>query len=170
MGREDFLLIIDVQRGFINEATQHIPAQVEALQHNFSHVIATRFINRAGGPHDKILGWKRFQPESPDTKLAFAPAPHVKVIEKTKYSALNEAVYHELCHTLIDRVFLAGLDTDACVLKTALDLFDMGVRPVILSDYCASHGGADLHESALSQLRRLIGAEHVISGKAESFQ
>ncbi len=38
-----FLLIIDVQKGFINEWTRHIPARVESLQSEFDRLWVTRF-------------------------------------------------------------------------------------------------------------------------------
>jgi len=38
----------------------------------------------------------------------------------------------------MERVFIHGIDTDMCVLKIAMDLFDLGIEPVVLTDCCAS--------------------------------
>lgn len=59
---------------------------------------------------------------------------------------------------------LAGVDTDACVLKVALDLFDMGWRPRILIDACASGNGADYHDRAIEIFTRQLGRKAVIGG------
>ena len=42
------LLIVDVQKGFINDATRHIPARVADLAWRYDQVLVTRFINLEG--------------------------------------------------------------------------------------------------------------------------
>ncbi len=44
------LLIIDVQQGFINAATRHLPPKVADLQDDYDHVFVTRFVNPPGSP------------------------------------------------------------------------------------------------------------------------
>ena len=39
------LLIIDVQKGFINEYTRELPGKIEKLQNNYANVYAMQFIN-----------------------------------------------------------------------------------------------------------------------------
>ena len=57
----------------------------------------------------------------------------------------------------ITEIHICGIDTEGCVLKTAVDLFDAGVRPVVLVVACASTGGDELHRIGLRTMRRLIG-------------
>ena len=45
-----------------------------------------------------------------------------------------------LCDGLPEEVTLVGVDTDACVLATAIDLFEIGIRPIILEDCVGSSG------------------------------
>ena len=52
---------------------------------------------------------------------------------------------------------VVGIDTDMCVLKVALDLFDLGIEPVILVDCCASTAGLQAHLAGLSILSRNLG-------------
>lgn len=59
-------------------------------------------------------------------------------------------------------VYLCGFDTDCCVLATAIQLFELGICPVVLSYYCHSNGGEAAHVEALTCLNRLIGMQHVI--------
>lgn len=156
------LVIVDVQCGFINEATTHIPDAVFDLQHEYDHVAVTQFYNAPGSPWRKLLKWDRFDRNGEDYQLAFEPGEHALVIEKTTYSAVTDRLLNWLSAYDISDVHLCGIATDACVLKTALDLFEQEFRPVVLGYACASHGGADCHEEALHLLTRQIGADQVI--------
>jgi nicotinamidase-related amidase len=61
----------------------------------------------------------------------------------------------------IERVFLVGIDTDMCVLKLAMDFFDMGIEPIVLTDCCASTAGLQAHLAGLAVLSRNIGASRL---------
>jgi nicotinamidase-related amidase len=62
----------------------------------------------------------------------------------------------------INRIYIAGIDTDNCVLKCAVDLFEAGFVPVILADCCMSHAGIEAHQAALKILPRFIGPAQII--------
>ena len=156
------LLIVDVQKGFINGETEHVVSRVEQLQAEYEHVYATQFVNGEGSPYRKFLGWQRFAPGSEEVLLAFEPLPCVRVIVKNLYSSLNSELLEELEGNGIEEVHVCGIDTDACVSVTAVGLFEHGIRPVVISDACASHGGSEYHNAALKILRRLIGRNQII--------
>src|SRR6266516_266133 len=44
-----------------------------------------------------------------------------------------------------------------CVLKIAMDVFDLGIEPIVLVDCCASTAGLQAHLSGLAILSRNIG-------------
>ena len=156
------LLIVDVQVGFINDATRHILPKVEALQKRYKHVYATRFINADGSPYRRLLGWHRFYTDSDDVPLAFEPVGGVVVLDKYVYTCVTPAFLADLRDKGIEEVAICGIDTDACVSACAVDLFENGFRPVLLSDACASHAGAEYHEAALRILARLIGKNQIV--------
>ena len=156
------LLIVDVQVGFINDATRHILPKVEALQKRYKHVYATRFINADGSPYRRLLGWHRFYTDSDDVPLAFEPVGGVVVLDKQVYTCVTPAFLADLRDKGIEEVAICGIDTDACVSACAVDLFENGIRPVLLSDACASHAGAEYHEAALRILARLIGKNQIV--------
>ena len=156
------LLIVDVQVGFVNNATCHIVPKVEALQKEYPHVYATRFINAEGSPYRKLLDWHRFDESSNDVPLAFLPADNVTIIDKHIYTCVDDDFLKDLCSKGIEEVAICGIDTDACVSACAVDLFENGFRPVILSDACASHAGAEFHQAALRILTRLIGKSQIV--------
>ena len=83
------------------------------------------------------------------------------VMDKQVYNGASDESIRMLCR-LNDgmrpsRVFVAGMDTDACVLTTAVGLFEHGIRPVVLTRYCASGGGRESHNAGILCMRRLIG-------------
>ena len=50
-----------------------------------------------------------------------------------------------------------GYNTDCCVLKVALDLFDRGAKVRVLSEYCYSSSGEEHHQRGVEILKDLIG-------------
>ena len=157
------LIVVDVQTGFVNEHTRHVVPVVERLQHGYERIYATRFVNAGASPYRALLDWHRFGKGSTDAKLAFRPAPHAVIVEKHVYSCVTRSFLDELRQSGTTEVSLCGIDTDACVMTTALDLFQNGIRPVVLAEACASHAGPDYHEAGLKLLARLIGREQIVS-------
>lgn len=89
--------------------------------------------------------------------------PFVKnLYTKNTYTAITEELRRFLASHSIDTGFVCGIDTDCCVLKTAADLFEMGIRPYVLAHYSASNGGDDSQRAAITVLNRLIGPCNVI--------
>lgn len=161
----DVLIIIDVQRGFINDFTAHLPEKMPPLADAFDDVLVTRFVNPPGSAHRRLIGWDRFAPGSDDVALAFDPGSNRRVVDKSTYSALTPEVAAHLAATNPDRVVLAGIATDNCVLKTAVDLFEAGMTPVVLTDHVASHGGERAHDCGLLLMGRFIGDRQLIEAK-----
>lgn len=156
------MIVVDVQQGFVNEHTAHIPARVEALQQAYGTVFVTKFSNPEGSLYRRLMGWTRFAPGSPDTELAFTPAATAEVLDKAVYTCVTPALADRLRRDGIDEVHLCGIDTDMCVAKSAIDLAEAGFRPIVLGDACASHGGPEHHAAALSMLVRAIGRDQVV--------
>ena len=84
-----------------------------------------------------------------------------EIVQKTTYSACTESVLKLLQNNNISEVYLAGIDTDCCVLATAIELFDCNIRPIVLAQYCASNGGKRSHNAALTVLERTIGKAQI---------
>jgi len=58
-----------------------------------------------------------------------------------------------------------GIATDGCVLKTAVDLFEAGIRPVVLTDAVSSHAGDEVHQAGLLLISRFIGGEQLVTSE-----
>lgn len=155
------LLIVDVQAGFINPSTGHIPEAVQRLQDRFATVFASRFENAPDSPFRRWKGLARFAPGMPETALAFTPRADARVFAKGGYSAATDAVIAGAKDADLP-VHLCGIATDNCVLATAIDLFEAGIRPIVIADACASHAGPDYHEAGMLLLKRLLGEAQIV--------
>lgn len=156
------LLIVDVQNGFINEHTKHIPAMVEKIQANYDLVFATRFYNTNPSFYRKLIGWHRFDRDSDEFMLAFNLIDSGRIIDKPAYTCVDKLFISELKGYDIEAADVCGMDTDICVTKCAVDLFEYGIEPRVLANYCASYAGTSAHENALRTLERFIGKNQVV--------
>lgn len=161
-------MVVDVQKGFVNQPTQHIPARIQSLlnSHCFELVIFTRFVNAENSPYVRFLNWKRFlQATEIEIVKELQPYTHkanAKVFDKSIYTSISPEVLLLLQQRRINTAFVCGIDTDCCVLKTAVDLFEEGIQPVCLAHYSASNGGETSHQAALTVLARAIGKQNII--------
>ena len=160
------LLIIDLQKGFVKTPElERLSDMIVELSRSdqFDYVVATRFVNRAKSPYVSILNWRKMM-TSPDTDLVEGLKTDI-VIDKTAYNCCNDEFDAALgCITLGSKpseIYVCGLDTDCCVLASSIGLFEMGIRPIVLSNYCGSCGGEEQHQAGLRCLRRLIGKGNV---------
>lgn len=156
------ILIVDVQYGFVSEATKHIPAMVEELQHHYEHIYITRFYNKPNSFYRTLIKWDRLGKNSKDFELAFSPSENAIIIDKAIYTCINDAFLEQLKNSDIKSVDVCGIDTDICVTKCAVDLFEAGVVPFVLANYCASNAGKQAHNTALGTLKRYIGESQVV--------
>lgn len=165
----DALLIVDVQHGFINAHTRHISERVDRLQHHYDRVFATRFYNSTEFDFfRRLIGWHELAPGSYGHPLSFAVRGDATIIDKCVYGCADQWFLNRLQEEGIETVDVCGIDTDICVTKCAVDLFEQGIVPRVLARYCASTAGIDAHRAALRTLERFIGLDQVIRGEPRS--
>ena len=155
------LLVIDMQEAFINENTEHLIEKVEKLIHSnpYDCVVFTRFINTPDSRYVRELNYDGCLGET--KKLVISPEDY-PVFEKTIYSAVNDELKDYIRKNNINKIYLCGIDTECCVLKTSFDLFESGYDFYILKDYCACMFGNLRHHNALQILERNIGKDKII--------
>lgn len=159
------LVVIDLQICFINQFTHHIPQRIRRLIESgeYQPVLFTRFENTAQSPCRRFLDWHACA-GPPETDIVPELAEYAReevVFSKQGVCGLPEELARYLQSRGIGRAYLAGIDTDMCVLKTAMDLFDRGIEPLVLSDCCASTAGLQAHLAGLAVLSRTIGAQRL---------
>lgn len=159
------LLVVDAQRGFLDRAPPALLTNLIALcrQGLFPHVLASQFFNHDGSPFVRLLGWQGLSSLEEQTIPPELRSLVTCTFRKSGYSAATSELLAYLDTHRLTRIFLCGIDTDGCVLATAMDLFSCGIEPLIVADCCASSGGTALHESALLILKRSIGSERVLT-------
>lgn len=156
------LLVIDLQNAFINEYTEKIPNKIVELINSkkFDNIAFTRFVNFENSIFVKKLNWKRCISDG-DKKIVINTEDN-KVFDKSIYSVVCKEFLEYINENKITEIYLCGIDTECCVLKTAFDLFELGYNVYVLKDYCACTLGTARHNNALEILRRNIGEEYVI--------
>ena len=156
------LLIIDLQESFINECTKLLPQKIEKLliSNKFDYIVFTKFINDDNSNFYRILNYKGCMTEK-DRNIVI-DTKNYKIIEKRVYTAYNDELKLYIDSNNFETIYLCGIDTDACVLKTALDLFENNLDVKVIEDCSMSHSGIEYHNSAINMLRKLIGNQNVI--------
>ena len=141
------LLIIDVQKSAV--VKPEIAKNIEKLQYEYDVVFVSKFTNQ-NSPLLNLLNWSGYDDET----LAFKPKDNAIIYTKTGYSSFLPEMKE------FDEIHICGFDTDACVYKTALDLAEIGVRPIVLKDYCFS-SNQEFHDMGLKVLERNIGVKNI---------
>jgi nicotinamidase-related amidase len=152
---------------------------VQLLSHRPSAAIFTRFIT----PHrreDAPGAWDHFYSHWPDVLLekmdpavldlvpelgAFVPPGEVS--DKITYSAFADGDFAErLRRRGADTLVFSGVETDVCVLLSALDAVDRGYRVIIATDAVASSVDK-AHEATLEHVYPRFDAQVELATVAE---
>lgn len=161
------LAVIDIQNGFRNKHTNHVIQNVDVLirgcQHFLIPIVFTRFFNTVGSPYETLIGWDKVH-SAPETDIvdeffSFAET----LIDKNFYSALTDDFKNLIEEHQWKTLVLCGIATESCVLITAADAFELGLRPIVISNACASDMGETSHLAGLLALQSLIGKNQIMT-------
>ena len=141
------LLIIDVQKSAVTKT--ELIKKIESLQKNYTDIFVSIFQNEKS-PLLKILNWSGYE----DENLAFTPLESAIIFKKNGYSSYLPRMKK------FSEIHLCGFDTDACIYKTAMDLIEHGIRPIVLKNLCFSKNKT-FHEIGLKLLERNIGKNNI---------
>lgn len=164
------LIVIDMQNGFLNHHSRHIlPAVTDLVDHWTTAggpVVFTRYHNHPGSPFHRVMGWTRLQ-HAPETDIApdlrdRAAAAHA-LVDKPAYTCFTDEASRLINQNGWTELVFVGVATESCVLKSAVDAFERGYTPWMVTDACASDAGAEVHQAGLTVARRLIGAAQLIT-------
>lgn len=162
------LLAVDVQKGFVSPSSEHVLKPIETVQHRFDHVIFSRYCNPEGSPFRTILKYDQMAPDEDDTHLAIVARTDALIYDKPGYSAFNDTLLNHLRGLAVSEVWIAGIATEACVLKTVMDLFEAGIVPWVIADLCASDKEHRFHDMAISIIGTLVGPHHIVNSEGLS--
>lgn len=164
------LIIIDVQNYFVNEHTKSIPEKIARFidKNPFDFLLFTKFVNREGSNYFKLLNWEKCL-GSPDTDIHPALEKFVSdsnLFEKASYSIFKSKGFSDfLKRNNISKLYLCGIDIDACVLASAFDAFDLGYDVEVLTDLSLSHSGKRLDNAALEIIKKNLAKKEFAAKK-----
>lgn len=167
--QKSVLVVVDVQNGFITEHSQPVVPVIADLvcrwQAARGDIVFSRYLNYPGSPFERLIGWTKMA-HGPETELATELAPYINVntpvIDKFIYTLFTPEGTRLVDERGWTDLYICGIDTEVCVLKTAVDAFEHNLTPWILQDACASHSGPDAHAAGLFIAARFIGANQII--------
>lgn len=155
------LIVIDVQKDFINEKNIDVLKRIIDLlnSNKYDDIVFTKFINSKESIWYKKLKYEGCLTE--EGRKILIDTKNYKIFEKKIYSAVCYKLEQFIKENNIDEIYLCGFDTDACVQKTAIDLFEKNYNVFVLKDYCMTYD-IYLHNTIINNLKRLIGEDSII--------
>jgi len=162
------LLIVDMLKDFIDEgAPLHVPAGKGIVEHIAGEI---RYAREKGRPI--IYLCDRHAPDDPEFEVwpphavsntpgaevidELKPRPGDHVIEKAYYYGFFKTRLESLLEELdIEEVLICGVVTNICVLYTAVDALQRGLR-VIVPETCVAALDERDHEFALRQINEIL--------------
>jgi nicotinamidase-related amidase len=115
-----------------------------------------------GSSFEKYMDWPKMRAGDPATNLfGELETAGYQIMEKPGYSAWTVTVQQKVEASRYEAIVLFGLDAEACVLKTALDIFEAGKRPVVLEDLCHSSNGLENNKVGIELMKTLLGVRQV---------
>jgi nicotinamidase-related amidase len=163
------LLVVDMQNGFITTKSMEdiigpINHIVEAWHAKKWPVVFSRFINTPASPWVRFMGWNRLIKQDEISIRSEINTDNAQIFDKTKYSAWSDELLQVCTSNNINQILICGVETDQCVLATAISIFDAGIRPLVLKDCCASSADK-LHNMGMELIERLIGPKQIVNTK-----
>lgn len=165
---KDALVIIDMQKGFVNEHTKHLIEKIVTFAKNnhFEMIIGTQYANHEKSPCYVFEGWKKCMVNSEEFQLVDEIDEICSdILIKDVYSCWQDSFRQYLVDNEIDRVVFVGVNTGCCVLHSAFDAYNDLFEIVVMEDLCGSTSGIESHNAAIRILKECITKERVLTTK-----
>jgi nicotinamidase-related amidase len=164
------LVVVDVQNGFVRDASRHVVPVIADLVDRWQgageDVVFTRYFNVPGSQYERLFDWTSLQ-GPPETDIVAELAGNAErataIVDKQIYSLFSPEGTDLVRGRGWTDLYICGIATESCVLKTAADAFEQGnLTPWILEDASASHAGPAAHDAGILVARRFIGTDQII--------
>ena len=171
---KNILVVMNMQNGLVNtpEKVQLSQKIIELTQkHIFDRIVCVKFVNRDDGVFPK---YHRYYDMHKGKEIDL-------VDELTADLVINRSIYSCVTEDFVEKVvkindgdnlvelFLCGIGTDTSILKSALDLFELDIKPLVLSDYCMAYDNSAItHMKGVKILEKMIGEKCIVNKKIES--
>lgn len=146
------LLVVDLQPEFKDNDGQYerILDFVKSTK-EYDRIIATKCFNLSSSPFIKYSCW-------------FDCLEEIKELEFTPYYIVAKSTYGLVDYDILDKDWeydIIGFNTDGCVLKIAMDMFDRKYDFRVLSQYCYCSTGIEAHIFGKAVLKNNLGTAFV---------
>jgi nicotinamidase-related amidase len=163
---KSLLLVIDMQEGFRTRESEKILPVIKKLINEFAgKIVFSKFENKKGSLFETQLNWTKFQNKFDKKILTELKYSNSSKITHNTYTIYNKKLKRFVLKNKINKIYLCGVYTDVCIIKTVMDLFDNGFIVYVIANACNSLHGTKNHEYALDSLKHIIGGHHVINSK-----
>lgn len=163
---KNLLIIVDMQKAFINENTKGIDDKIQNFieKSGIKDVVATRYINHENTACYRFEGWKECMEGTEETEVPSILKPYIKrEFLKDKYSCWNDEMKKFISDNGYDMIYFAGVNTGCCVLHSVYDCYNDVVECRVIEDLCGSTSGHELHMEAIDVIKSCITDGRVIS-------
>jgi len=155
------LFIIDVQTDFIKDNSV-LPSKIREYIDNRDYplIVISYYKNTTNTAFYKYLDYREGLSNNSDIivpELRDITQKHT-IIEKTTYSIFkNESIIPLLNRHKINEIDFCGTDTDACVLASMFEAFDLGYKSNLLNELTeSSSSDKRMHDGAINIIKRNI--------------
>lgn len=164
MKNSDLLIITDMQEGFRRRESMSVIPKLKKTVNKFGgNVVFSIFENKKGSKFEKDLKWKKFQNKNEQQILREFTYLKAKRFKHNGYTILNKSLLDFIKKRHFNTIYLSGIYTDVCIIKTAMDAFDNNMSVKVIGNCCASLHGLNNHKYAIDSLKHIIGKNNVVN-------
>jgi len=162
------LLILDPQVGWARRHVQvastfRLLADWLTRHDLWDRVWITAFYNDEASPFRQLMMWWTDFQSAQDWALLEPYAIRATHVVRRNTYGLPDIFWQNMRLSNVDRMVLAGVETDASVCKTAMDAFDRGIGVDVVPSWTASAYGPSGQAHGLAILRKVLGSRHLIT-------
>ena len=165
MYSKDALVIVDVQKGFINEHTKDIPNKI--LEHlktyYYEYIVGTRYINDKDTPCYAMGGFFGCMQGTAETEIPEELARHVEhVFDKRQFSCWTQDFRTYVNSRSITKLYFCGINTDCCVMLSAIEAFERKMEFEVLTPLCGCMFGEEGHKAGITAMQNCLNPKRII--------
>lgn len=164
------LVVIDMQKGFCNELTSHLPRKIcdfiKEHGDDFDCIIGTKYVNHSESACYKYGEWYDCMEGSEDCELVDGLEELCDtVFTKDTFSCWNGEFKWYIKSRDIDELVFIGVNTACCVLASMFGAFDSVHSVKAIEDLCGSTEGVSNHNLGIEVMKECFLAKSVVKLK-----
>ena len=171
--KANILIVVDMQKGFnLSSSSELAYEKIESLLSKsiFDLVVFTQYYNYENSSISRLMNWNNLMNENEIALDYRAKYDNQMIVRKNKYSCYSEKLIKDIENRIgekLDTVFLCGVDLECCVLASAVDFFEDGIRPIVLTHYSGSSSNELYFKNGIYTLHHLIGRNNITGETVE---